>query len=101
MTPDPHRTGADEAVAARWLGVGVTFSAACLAVGLGAWLLGIAPPFADAALVVGLVALMATPTLRVAVAVADALRARDWVFFASALAVLLVLVATVASALAQ
>lgn len=101
MSLDPDRLGRDEAMAARWLGAGVVFSAACLAAGLGIWLGGFTPWLADALLATGLVALMATPTLRVAVAVVDALRARDWAFFSSALAVLLVLVATVISALAE
>lgn len=101
MSLDPDRLGRDEAIAARWLGAGVIFSAACLAAGLGLWLGDVTPWLADGLLATGLLALMATPTLRVAVAVIDALRARDWAFFGSALAVLLVLLATLITALAE
>ena len=59
---------------------GVQVSAACLLLGLVLW-------FADARavdpgwlLTIGLITLMATPMLRVAVSVAEAIRLRDWFF---------------------
>lgn len=101
MTLDPERLRRDEALAARFLAAGVLFSAAALAFGLVLWLSAASESLADAVLVTGLLALMATPPLRVFVAVVEALRGRDWSFFASSLAVLLVLVATVILSFAE
>lgn len=94
---DDHRRRAD-ARAGRVLGAGVATSAACLATGLALWLAGAAPEAADRLLLGGLVLLMVTPTLRVAVAVVEALRARDWLLASSSAAVLLVLAATALAA---
>lgn len=92
--------GRNEALAGRLLGAGVVISAACLGAGLAMWMAGLAPGTADALLTAGLILLMATPVLRVVVAVAEALRARDWPLAVSSAAVLLVLAATVITALA-
>lgn len=99
MTRPDADSGRNEALAGRLLGAGVAVSAACLGTGLALWLAGTAAGAADALLLGGLVLLMATPTLRVVVAVVEALRARDWPLAAAAGAVLLVLAATVTSAL--
>lgn len=92
--------GRHEAFAGRLLGAGVVVSAACLGAGLAMWMAGLAAGTADALLTAGLLLLMATPVLRVVVTVAEALRARDWPLAVSSAAVLLVMAATVITALA-
>jgi uncharacterized membrane protein len=44
---------------------------------------------------VGLIALMATPMLRVAVSFVESIRTRDWFFVAATLAVVMLLASTV------
>jgi uncharacterized membrane protein len=80
--------------------IGVLLSAALLAAGLGLWL---ASPGAVAhrLLNAGLIALMATPILRVAVSFAEYLRLRDWWFAAVTVVVLLELTITVVVALTR
>lgn len=90
----------DQAVGARLLSAGVAASAACLATGLGLWALALAPRASHALLTAGLVLLMASPAVRVALAVTEAVRARDRVYIASSIGVAVVLAATVALALA-
>lgn len=101
MSVEPGRAGREEVLAGRLLGIGVWTSAACLGLGLVLRLAGGPPAPAAALLTAGLLLLMATPALRVVVAVVEALRARDWTFAAASLAVALVLAATVVSALAS
>ena len=82
------------------LQAGVLVSAVLLTAGL---LLTVAGPWSGAAralLHAGLLVLMATPMLRVAISVVEYLRQRDWFFFGTSFAVLLVLVATMVSAIA-
>jgi uncharacterized membrane protein len=83
---------------ARLLVTGVLLSAALLAAGLALWL---TRPDATARrlLVAGLLALMATPVLRVFVSLAECVRIRDWFFVATTLVVLVELTVTVLVAL--
>jgi uncharacterized membrane protein len=83
------------------LGLGVRASALLLGAGLVLFLVGRTPAMADALLRAGLIALMSTPVLRVALSVVEYARVRDWFFLATATAVLLVLLATIATALLQ
>ena len=73
---------------------GVLASAACLLVGLALWMTGVDWP-GTVLLNVGLVILMATPVLRVALSIAEYARVRDWMFVATACAVLVILVVSV------
>lgn len=85
--------------AARLMLAGVASSAACMAVGL-AMFLGFADPHtANAVVTFGLIVLMATPTVRVGVALLEAVRSRDWLFVALTAGVVLVLGLTVVRAL--
>ena len=83
------------------LNIGVLLSAAALATGLGVGLL--APGRAEAPwlLRAGLIALMATPMLRVVVSLVEYLLLRDWFFVSTTLAVLLQLAITVMTALGR
>lgn len=83
------------------LRAGVIVSAILLAVGLLLNVSGLRRETAHALLNAGLLALMATPMLRVVISAVEYLRQRDWFFFAVCMAVLLVLVTTVISALAM
>lgn len=76
---------------------GVVASAAILAAGIVASLAGSAA--ATVLLRTGLIVLMATPILRVVVSLGEYLRLRDWFFSVTTLAVLLVLLTSVALAL--
>lgn len=85
----------------RVLLAGVLLSAACLAVGLTMWLAGGYPIAANRVLAAGLIILMATPILRVVVSLVEYLRMRDWLFAATTIVVLAVLLGAVAVALRQ
>jgi uncharacterized membrane protein len=89
MKDDPgfHRL---ERLLGRLMLAGVTSSAACLLLGLVLFLTGAAPA-ATIVITVGLVTLMATPALRVFVAVVESVRMRDWFFLASTLSVVAML----------
>lgn len=78
---------------------GVQVSAASLAVGLAVWFSGAAPLQASWLLTAGLIGLMATPMLRVAVSVVEAIRLRDWFFVLTTAAVAALLTMSVAYAL--
>jgi len=80
----------------RVLVTGVVASAAILAIGL---IVELAGANAHPVLRVGLILLMATPILRVAVSLVEYLRMRDWFFSATTAAVLIVLLTSVALAL--
>jgi uncharacterized membrane protein len=73
---------------------GVWTSSAILATGLGLLLASRVPAAGDALLRVGLVVLMATPVMRVALSVAEAIRQRDWFWLWSTVAVVVVLIGT-------
>jgi uncharacterized membrane protein len=74
---------------------GTAVSSAVLAVGVALWMLGWHGDVSAVFLHAGLIVLMATPVARVVVSCVEYVRARDWFFAATTLAVLAVLVATV------
>jgi uncharacterized membrane protein len=77
---------------------GVIVSAVLLAAGLALWLGDPDGAFAVRLLDAGLIALMATPILRVVVSFAEYVRLRDWFFVAMTMLVLAELTLTVAVA---
>ena len=74
---------------------GVSLAAALLALGLALRLASDAPGAADTILSAGLIVLMATPVLRVALSIAEAVRQRDWFWLWTTVAVAVVLSGTV------
>ena len=74
---------------------GVIASAILLALGLGLWLSGSHPSASAWLLNAGLIALMATPILRVIVSLAEYVAMRQWFFVAVTTLVLLELTVTV------
>lgn len=78
---------------------GVWLSAACLAVALSALLIAPHLPTAEALLRIGLIVLMATPVMRVALSVVEATRQRDWFWLWTTIAVTLILAGTMAYSL--
>ena len=79
----------------RLLQAGVYSSAACLAVGLVAWMAAGPSSGATTALTIGLVILMATPVLRVVVSLVAYVRMRDWFFVITTITVFVLLAVTV------
>lgn len=79
--------------------VGVTLSAAVLAVGLALFLFARDAPATGWLLNAGLLVLMATPMLRVLLSVVEYVRMGDWFFAGTTLAVIAELSVTVISAL--
>lgn len=79
-----------ETVLARLMLAGVAFSALSLAAGLVLWLAGRQTRLLD----VGLIALLVTPMLRVAVSFLEAIRMRDWFFVGATLTVVVLLSAS-------
>ena len=79
----------------RLLQAGVFSSAACLAVGLVAWMIAGPSVFSSTALTFGLVILMATPIMRVVVSLAAYVRMRDWFFVTTTVLVFVLLTVTV------
>ena len=79
----------------RLLQTGVFSSAACLAIGLVAWMAAGPSAGATMALTIGLVILMATPILRVVVSLVAYVRMRDWFFVFTTIAVFVLLAVTV------
>lgn len=69
-----------ERLLARLMLRGVQASAACLLAGLALWVFAARLDDAGRLMTAGLIALMATPMLRVAVSVVEAVRLRDWFF---------------------
>jgi uncharacterized membrane protein len=99
MTPETHHEAASqheaiELVLARLLRIGSVIAAILLAIGIGAMLLG-HTEFAPRLITAGLLALMATPVMRVVVAGLIFVRDRDWRFAFFCLVVLCALVAGV------
>jgi hypothetical protein len=80
-----------ESLLARLMLAGVTLSAISLAAGLALWLSG---SQTTRLLDAGLITLLATPMLRVAVSFLEALRMRDWFFVGATLTVVLLLSAS-------
>lgn len=85
--------------AARVMLAGVASSAACMAAGLAMFLGPVEASTANAVVTAGLIVLMATPAVRVAVAVLEAVRTRDWLFVALTASVVAVLALTLTLAL--
>jgi uncharacterized membrane protein len=77
---------------------GVRVSGLFLIAGLAWWLVDRGNARAEWLLAAGLMALMATPMLRVAVSVVEAIRARDWFYVMVTLAVVVILAITLTSA---
>jgi uncharacterized membrane protein len=90
-----------ERILGRVLGVGVLVSSICLAAGLLMTLAGGGSVMARALLQAGIVVLLATPVVRVAVSSVGYARQRDWLFVTLTLVVFLELVATIVAALAS
>jgi uncharacterized membrane protein len=90
-----------ERILGRVLGVGVSVSSICLAAGLLTTLAGGGSVVARALLHAGIVVLLATPVVRVAVSSVGYARQRDWLFVTLTLVVFLELVATILAALAS
>ncbi|HSC25918.1 MAG TPA: DUF1634 domain-containing protein [Vicinamibacterales bacterium] len=91
--PEPEIPALERLLRRLLLG-GATASALCLTIGLGAWLISPGAGAGRVLLQIGLITLMVTPVTRIAVAVVEAIRIRDWVFVATTLAVIAVLGAT-------
>ncbi len=89
-----------EQLLGRTLGLGVAVSTALLAMGLLIYLVRPGPA-ADLLFNGGLVALMGTPMLRVALSCVEYVRERDWFFAVNALGVLAVLLLTIWTAWSQ
>jgi uncharacterized membrane protein len=85
----------------RVLQAGVTASAVCLAAGLIGWMAFGHSRFGDSMLTFGLIVLMATPILRVAVSLVAYIRMRDWFFVATTVMVFVLLSVTVGLALTK
>ncbi len=79
--------------------VGVTISAAALAIGLGLFLVTPDSPATSQLLNAGLLVLMATPMLRVLLSVVEYVRMGDWFFAVTTLVVVAELSVAVASAM--
>jgi uncharacterized membrane protein len=79
----------------RLLQAGVFSAAACLAIGLVAWMTAGPSAAATMALTIGLLILMATPILRVVVSLVAYVRMRDWFFVITTITVFVLLAVTV------
>lgn len=88
-----------EALLGRLMLAGVVTSAACLCVGVVLFLVSGGDRLTASILTLGLIVLMATPVLRVAVAVIESIRMHDWFFVGTALAVTVLLSLTLTLAL--
>ena len=85
----------------RVLQAGVIASAIFLAIGLIAWMTRGASGLSNGALTLGLIVLMATPILRVAVSLVVYIRLRDWFFVGTTVMVFVLLAVTVGLALTR
>jgi uncharacterized membrane protein len=90
-----------ERILGRVLGIGVAASTVCLTAGLLMTFTFGSTRAAATLLVVGIVVLLATPVVRVAVSSVGYARRRDWLFATLTLVVLGELLATVIAALAS
>ena len=95
MTFDDSAFATLERTLGRVMLAGVMSSAVFLAVGVALFLTGYEGAALTTTLTVGLMLLMATPVLRVLVAVIEATRMRDWFFLLTTLAVVMLLATTV------
>jgi uncharacterized membrane protein len=101
VTPAAGSLGELERQVGRLLVGGVIVSAVLLSGGLLLWLVEPHGALGLALLNAGLIALMATPILRVVVSFAEYVRMRDWFFAAMTIAVLAELMLTLFVALRQ
>jgi uncharacterized membrane protein len=90
-----------ERILGRVLGVGVSVSSICLTAGLLTTLAGGGSVVARALLQAGIVVLLATPVVRVAVSSVGYARQRDWLFVTLTPVVFGELLATIVAALAR
>jgi uncharacterized membrane protein len=90
-----------EALLGRLMLAGVITSAISLCSGLAMFLAGNTGRTTAYSLTLGLFVLMATPVLRVAVAVIESIRMHDWVFVASTVTVMLLLGVTLTLAIGR
>jgi uncharacterized membrane protein len=86
-------------VLGRLLLAGVRVSNTLLAIGLALWVVAATQEWSVWLMDAGLLALMATPMLRVLVSFVEYLRERDWFFVVTTLAVLVILAGGVVAAL--
>lgn len=98
MTVEDAEVYALERLLAHLMLRGVQLSAVSLIVGIALWLTG-TEPYGSRLLTAGLFALMATPMLRIAVSVVEAVRLRDWFFIMTTGAVAALLTISVVYAL--
>jgi uncharacterized membrane protein len=101
MTGAPDTLSDLERRLARVFVAGLTASAAALVLGLLLYFIAQDSKQTSVLLGAGLIALMATPLLRVIVSISQYLRMRDWVFAALTCAVLAELMVTLIYALQQ
>ena len=87
-----------EALLSRLMLAGVICSASALLIGLVMFLGGAGHRATAVSLAFGLIVLMATPVMRVAVSVVESLRTGDWFFVSTTIAVLVLLGLTLAHA---
>ncbi len=88
-----------EAQLGKLLLVGVISAATLLFAGLVLWAINGDPAVANGLLNTGLIVLMATPILRVVVSVIEYAKIKDWFFVMTTLAVLTVLLVSIALAM--
>lgn len=98
MTSQDSPFVALEALLSRLMLAGVICSAAALLIGLALFLAGGSHRPAAVILAFGLIVLMATPVMRVAVSVVESLRTGDWFFISTTIAVMVLLGLTFAHA---
>ena len=101
MSADPAFLERLETHLGRLLAIGVTASAALLAIGLALWLSNPMSPAAIWLLNAGLMVLMAIPIMRVVVSFAEYLSTRQWFFAGVTIVVLVELSVTVLVALSR
>jgi uncharacterized membrane protein len=99
VTPPTDPLARLEQHVGRLFTLGVSMSAASLAIGLALFLVAPDTPATGRLLNAGLLILMATPMMRVALSVVEYIRMGDWFFASTTLAVLAELAVTVLSAL--
>lgn len=88
-----------EAQLGKLLLVGVISAATLLFAGIVLWAINVDPAVANGLLNAGLLVLMATPILRVVVSVIEYAKIKDWFFVMTTLAVLTVLLVSIALAM--
>ena len=98
MTSQDSPFAALEALLSRLMLAGVICSASALLIGLALFLAGGGNRPTAVILALGLIVLMSTPVMRVAVSVVESLRTGDWFFISTTIAVMVLLGLTFAHA---